>query len=503
MSLASRLLRGNLASGATLAVNLAAQLAVVPVLLTSWGAESYGYWLGIMAAVTFFGLADLSHHDFVGFELMKLRHGDQAGRSQILADAIAAMVIVGAAELVLLTGVLQTSIAARLLHLPATGPLAGQIHLSIFVLFAVWLGVQNVASVLNRALDSLGYFSRTAWWYTFQTAGAAVVPAAIAHFGGSIADAALAQAGWLLAVYTLIYVHHLSLLRLEGITIARASARRGLHRYRRSLGVWAANILENLQQAGFRLLLLPLVGPAALAQFASLRTVANLGQQGLLTLLGPSMPELVRTANNGDEPRLVALMHVLTFAGTFLLCPAFVVLQVVAPFAYRWWTAGELAFQPTAFALLSSAVVIYATGQPFRAIVRGNNLVRAQFAISLLSAGVLGFSLLPLVSLLGLAGAALCLVVAEIVRLVLNISLAARWFAANGLTFPAVLAAISTTLCCLTVAVLMLIQKFETDLAVLAMYVLGWMLCLMYFLRLMPAEVGGLFRRRFKALRPG
>ena len=68
----------------------------------------------------------------------------------------------------------------------------------------------------------------------------------------------------------------------------------GIVNYARSLVLSVRGVLEMLRQEQFRLVIAPLVGPAALVLFMTTRTIANVVVAGLRTIAIPLMPELAR-----------------------------------------------------------------------------------------------------------------------------------------------------------------------------------------------------------------
>jgi O-antigen/teichoic acid export membrane protein len=191
-----------------------------------------------------------------------------------------------------------------------------------------------------------------------------------------------------------------------------------------------------MRQQGVRLVLAPLTGATGLATFATMRTGANVALQGLNTIINPLLPDLMRFLHDRDQKRSEAAFATIWIVVIVLLAPGVVILQVfIQPF-FIFWTQGKISFDPLLFALLSLGVLIYAIVQPAMAVVIGNNLTRLQLALAAMAAAVLFALLFILVPAVGILGAAIALLAAEIAAAVGYKISAVRWLKQNNLAWP-------------------------------------------------------------------
>jgi O-antigen/teichoic acid export membrane protein len=118
------------------------------------------------------------------------------------------------------------------------------------------------------------------------------------------------------------------------------------------------------------------------------------------------------------------------------MAPAVVVLQTfIEPF-YVFWTQGKITFDPLLFALLSLGVLVYAVVQPAMAVVIGNNLTKTQLALAGISAIIAFGFLVLLVPMIGILGAGIALLLAELVAAIGYKIYAKRWLNNNDLLWP-------------------------------------------------------------------
>jgi O-antigen/teichoic acid export membrane protein len=312
------------------------------------------------------------------------------------------------------------------------------------------------------------------------------------------------------AINIVVYFDFSRLLRREGVGFIRPDFMLGLNNYVKSLALAAANAIEMLQQTGFRLFVLPFVGLANLAVLSTLRTVANVVQQGISTIINPGTPELMRVIAARDADRTSAIMCFLWLLILLLFAPAVVGLQVLAPYVFSAWTLGKMAFDGSTFSFLAAALMVAGLAEPARAIIRGNNLLRAQVAISI-SAGAALISFTWLFAAdHGIVGAAAALFTAECFRSATSFFAAKWWLKDTGLVWPQRHFVISGILVLVTATTVLILPHIPgREPAALSIFILAYTATLSVFWRELPADLraraNGLIRRMtapFSPFRP-
>ncbi len=226
------------------------------------------------------------------------------------------------------------------------------------------------------------------------------------------------------------------LMRKHDIKFTRPSARLGFRNFTRSLAVSGKLVLENARQQGVRLVLAPLAGAASLAAFSTMRTGSNVALQGLNTITNPLMPDLMRFLHSRDQARVEAAFGTVWVVVIALMAPAVVTLQVIVAPLFSLWTRGQIEFDPTLFAIMSLAVLVYALAQPAMAVVMGNNLMKPQLLLSIAAAIIAIGGIVVLVPLIGISGAGVALLAAEIVASIGYVFFARKWLHREGLLWP-------------------------------------------------------------------
>jgi len=127
-----------------------------------------------------------------------------------------------------------------------------------------------------------------------------------------------------------------------------------------------------------------------------------------------------------------------------VLIPAVTLLQLLMPALFASWTRGKMEFDPVLFSTLSVGVLVNALSQPPAAVVRGNNLLRAQLSITAVASGLMVAGMFLLIPRFGIHVAGFVLLLAELVSLAGYFWVARGWMHRNQLRWPT-----TAFLCCI------------------------------------------------------
>ncbi len=445
MSTTKRIVSGSAASWARIAITILSQVILVPLYLSHWDVVTFGVWLAIQALVALLTTLDFGFQTYLEFEFLKIgsQHPKTVGR--YLSSGIMVGVILSIVQVLIIVGLTATAFFTKLIDVPANAD-PGIIHQATVVLLLqglTWLITTSPSGLMGRALAPFGYFPRSAWW---QVAIALVfsVSTAIAVIMG----ASLMQTGIVGAIASLIfsfffYTDFIRLLKRAQIPFIRPSRSLARETFVKSILLSGKIVLDIVRQQGVRLFLAPLAGIVALAAFSTTRTASNFAMQGLNTLTNPLMPELMRFLHSKDQTRFESAIGTIWIVVVAVIAPMMLVLQVFIGPIFEVWTHGKIQVQPLLFATLSVSVLVYAWAQPAIAIVRGNNLLRPQLYISVVTTVVVIGLIILLVSMYGITGAGFALLVPEIISAIWYRSIAKSWLEQNHLNWPATLSRIT------------------------------------------------------------
>lgn len=438
MSTALRLISGSSASWARIGVTMFTQLALVPFYLAHWDVETYGIWLAIQAMANVLYTLDYGHQTFLEFEFLRIGVDNRKELSNYLSSGVFIGICLSLFQILLIIIILVSGMLPTLL---------GELELversilydagiALLLQGVVWLVCTSATGLFTRALAPFGYYPRMSWWSVLNAALSVLASAVAVVFGAGLLLTSVIAAGVTVACSCFQYADIFRLFRREQIILRMPSLKLGWKNMLYSILISGRNLLENARQQGVRLILAPLAGASGLAAFSTMRTGANVALQGMASVSNPLMPDLMRFLHKRDQKRIELAFGTVWVVIAVVLAPAVVVLQAFIIPLYFIWTRGQIPFNPWLFAMLSQAVLVYALAQPAIAVVKGNNLLKPQFLISLLAAIVVAGGMWVLVPAAGILGAGISLLIAEVIAAAGYKIVASRWMVRAGLSWP-------------------------------------------------------------------
>ena len=479
MSIAARLISGTAASWMRMGVIMAAQIVLVPLYLNYWTVDMYGIWLAIQALVAIMTMIDLGHQTYLGYEFLRLANTNTKDLASNLWSGIGAGILIGLLQILIILGFIYTGTLPGLLGVSDVSDqnLVNAAGITLLLQGIAWLIASSTGGLFVRALEPFGYYPRLAWWGVFLEIVKNLAPALTVVFGGDLLDAGIVLAAATLVFNVPIYLDMFYLMRKQGIRFTPPSAHLGFKNFSRSLAVAGKLLLENARQQGVRLVLAPLSGAASLAAFSTMRTGSNVALQGLNTITNPLMPDLMRFLHTRDQPRVEAAFGTVWVVVIVLMAPAVVTLQVCVAPLFSLWTQGQIEFNPTLFAILSVTVLVYALAQPAMAVVMGNNLMKPQLLLSILAAIAVIGGIIALVPLIGISGAGVALLGAEIIASSGYTYFARKWMRREALVWPArsfAIAATSVLIGAVSMGGMILFPEAKWLIFAMTIFLFGW-----------------------------
>ena len=434
MSAVNRVISGTLASWLRIAVTIVSQIVAVPVYLHYWSVETYGAWILIQSIISFVTIFDIAHHNYLGNEFLKLGKKRTAEIGEVLFTGLVVAIIVSILIFLAFSGLILSGAINQWTGIEHAKSRAFEV--SLLITSATWIFTITFTGLLGRALYPFGYYPLCAWSGVLFALVTTISSITAVCFGFDLIGTTVATCLATLICHSILSMVLLRLVKKENIFIKKLNIGMGFSKFFTSLGMGAQSGLDILRQQGVRFILLPLSGMAQMIAFSTMRTGANLAQQGIGTITGPLMPELMEFLSSRDQPRTESAFAVIWLMLCAVLVPAVLVLQYVAPILFPLWTQGKIAFNPVLFALLSLGVLVSALAQPAIAVVNGNNLVRQQFMASVASTLITVGGIYMMVPRMGISGAALALLIGEFTTLASYVYLAKNWLVKAEMHWP-------------------------------------------------------------------
>jgi O-antigen/teichoic acid export membrane protein len=437
MSTTSRLISGSAAHWIQIVITVISQLAFVPIYLKYWDASTYGIWIAIQALTGIITTLDYGFHEYLSYEFLRWGH-NKPEISKYLWSGIAISLVICVFQIIIILMISYLGLYPFFLGKlnVADQHLIHDVSIALLLQGIIYLLYNCAPGLLFRALAPFGYYPRGAWWNLYFIFISNIAPVIAVLFGANLLTAAIVGAIVSFVLCMPIYFDLFNLLKKEKIIFKSLSWKLGYSNFIRSLAVSGKSLLENLRQQGARVIISPLVGTVGLATFSTMRTGSNITSQGLNTIIYPLMPELMRFLHARDQARSEAAFGTIWLVLVVFMAPAVVILQIFIPPFYHLWTQGKVSFNPFLFAAFSVAVLIYAISQPALAVVKGNNLLKSQLIICLIAFIILLGIIMILVPSMGLSGAGIALIFAEISAMIGYKIAATKWLKKNALGWP-------------------------------------------------------------------
>lgn len=434
MSVINRLLLGGALSWARMLITIVSQIALVPIYLAYWDVTTYGIWLATLAVGSIASLFSIGHQNFVGNEFLKIGNLNRLVTQKILSSSLPFSLLIAFFELLVMIVLVIYGLYGYVIDVDAIHK--SKIATVLIIQSGTWLIISSWVGILTRAVIPFGYYPRMAWWSLLAGFCVSFAPAIAVFFGADLVTAAIALSSAIIFYNIFIVIDVLHILQKENLIFTKPNYLIGIFNVYRSFFLAMQSLAEMARQQGSRIILAPLAGVADMAAFATMRTGANFALQGLNTITGPVMPELMRFLAARDQPRAESTFAIVWLMLCAVLSPAIVIVQWLAPALFPLWTHGKIAFDPWLFGMLSLGVSVLALAQPAAAVLQGNNIVRAQLGISMVAATVAVGGMAWLVPHMGVRGAGLALLAAEFTSLFAYVWVAQQWLCQQDMRWP-------------------------------------------------------------------
>jgi len=429
-----RVVSGTAANWMRIGVTAGCQIFLVPLYLARWDTKIYGSWLLLQAVWSSITILDRAHHDYVGYECLRIKEDHVHLIARIVLSAVPIVFCIALLDFLVVNMFIFSEIVYK--WIDYSGKIIYQWKKALILQSITWIFTESIGGLIVRWLTPFGYYPMFAWLGVLYGLVTSIVPAVAVFLGADLWNAAIALAFANFSYFFLFFVITLRILRRKGFIASRPELALGVKQVIKSLCLVIARIADIARQQGVRIVLSPLAGVSQMASFATMRTGANFALQGLNTITSPIMPELMRFLTVRDQKRMESTFGVIWFVLCLALCPGVIVVQYYAPTLFPLWTHGKIVFDPCLFAMFSFIVLVNALNQPAGAVIYGNNILGPQVFIALFASLIAVGGMFFLVPLFGLRGAAFSLLSAELVNLLIYLSVVNRWLRKNAMHWP-------------------------------------------------------------------
>lgn len=435
MNTPARLFKGAGLTLSRLATAIAGQAATVPIYLSFWEPETYGFWLILQGMLGYLSLLSTAYQQYTYAEVLKSGPNQPDSVRHVYWASLSVAYMIALGEFAVTLGFAPQAISAAM---PSAAAETAASVADLVILYSVLnLITMPFGAITSQTMTIHGYYPQSAAWGLLRTASSIVLPAVAVVFGAKIWTAGLMLVASHAAPALLSLLYWFRLGRRFGLlSRTKIDWRMGIRNAVQCVPLAARTFVDSFRQQGFRIILGGYAGSEAVTELSTTRTFTNVLQQGLSTITAPLMPELMRYVVNRDQERMEGAFAVVWLAIFVLLVPGALVLSLLAEPIFLVWTRGTVAFDARLFSVLLAAVLTYAAAQPAAAILQGQNRVAWIFSISILAGVCLGAFSIVVVPDHGLLGAGIALLGAEMCAGALTVAGATWSLRRSGLAFP-------------------------------------------------------------------
>jgi len=424
-SISRRILSGIGGQALSRATFLLSTVAIIPILLSAWGTQTYGEWLTLTAFASYVSLSDFGLSNATSTEMIRLAGAGELARARSVFDtSLTSLLFISIPVLGAIVVPAYCLPLTRWLNISSTDN-TGAFLVITLVAINVWLN--TLKGVIAGAICTTGRYglpntiSAIAKLFELTCLGVSAIYFQISLLGAAVIICVAAA----LDVACQIFIF-CRLVEWAGFT-PRINKKLLQKLVRPSLGVVTLNMAVNAASIqGPRLILSAIIGPSAVTVYSLYGTAMRLVDQLTGLFAAPLQMEVANSTGAGDEHRsiiLVALGTQLSLIGYFCVVAG---LLLFGDWIFAIWTHKLIAFHFNLMALFLLIGLAMQIGKVAQIYLLGTNEV-FHFAmialISMLTSLGLGAILLPY---LGLPGMVIAMAMGETAMTVAALSFCAH-----------------------------------------------------------------------------
>lgn len=356
--------------------SFAKTLVLTPLMLTVWGAAGFSYWAIILSVRAVMLFVTDAYVRYIANEYNILFHKDETKAAALLSGGVS-FLLVFSAGLCLLAGAALLSfpgLSALLFAVDTDYALAAGLPVCLLAyLFAAC--VQNVQRLLAATKEARGQISQNMMFEVILVLLELAVLTILMSQGRSVSAGVLADSFAIVVVASVYLVYLLCRYPLPGLMKGR-NVKAGVTGFVEAGRLYAGNFFEKLCTDGLVLLLSFFrFDKAAIALFATVRTMVNAPVLAQNLLLNTYTPQLQKRFALHDEAGLKALFRLVRLQLGCIMMLGIVCCYPLYEPVFVYWTKGKLAYSEPFMAgmLILTIFNLYGTGFVF--VLKGLNLL--------------------------------------------------------------------------------------------------------------------------------
>jgi len=472
----------------------------VPIILSKWGAETFGAWLLLQGVLVYINLPNLAYQEFIHNINLKLGAKKKREISINIASGIPLTVLISLIMVCLLIIELNFQIITNNLNISEYLKKEWTLALFLFGIYSIITYAIN--PFFTYATHIFGYLPLFTWTSTIRFFFSQIaILTSISLFNASLVNAFIASLLVQIIVHIIEYVMVFYIFKKEGLKFVSINIKKGLDNYAKSLWLAFTFIIENIGTNGLRIIITALSNPVILVIFATIRTITNTLTHALDSIRLPFLTELMKNFSLKKIKEINMNYELYYLFISILVFPLIIVLQLFIEDIYNIWTLGKIDFDVNTYTFLIISVLIICLNFPFRITISGNNLVKEKFNISLIKNIFLLIFIFTTYQYLKILSFSIGLLLSETLDLFLNYFIIRKFFKKISLNFKERIFRITIINLLLTaiISILLLIVGNENQYRVLILpCFISYPILIIYMIRKLDQETLNLIKSFYK-----
>lgn len=381
MSTEKRIVSGVFVGFISFALGFVQAILLVPILLTYWGNEIYGFWLVLNAGYIILQTLDSGHQQFIGNEFNIIFFSAKKELKSVLASSLRIASVIGLVQLIVVFILVITSSIHFFLGLDAVTVQLQLLNVCLIVLIIGWISSGTFTAIILKLLIPYGYYSKMIWWGIYKQFGSFFVLIIIAINRGSLLTATIGITIFTLLI-NLLFLYRIKVLLPDLFPWWRdGNLKVGWKNFKNSSLLSLSTVIYQFSSNGLILLITNLFGAIVVPLFTTIRTLTNSITSMTNILIQPLQPDIVKFRVQNEFKKITDTFDInWLISGAIINVGALIVLPFIIDI-YEIWTRGKIEFNFPLFLLLTWSVSIVNFGTAFIVYINSMNKLKLNFLI--------------------------------------------------------------------------------------------------------------------------
>ncbi len=353
----ARIIRALGAEVITHALNVVNKLLLIPLFISVWGTELYGYWIVIVSSISWLTIGDLGAQVYYINSLTVLSETDQHKYNRTLTTGLYLFTAISSVIFLLVLGVYFSEVAPRFFGVP------NSIYNDTNIVLLL-LGIKISLSFINGYL--LGIFRTIKRQATsvmvvnfILVLQFAMSVVALCNKSGIITLAAVEVIPIVIsALFATIYLFNLNVMNFNTFSFLNFNSSIFKESIKPSFHFFIIQVSQILSTQGVIIALSRFSSPETIVVFSTLRTISNIVSQLLGMLTHSAWPEFTRYYSKLDYDSLLKVFKTI-FSVTYFCGFLYLIgMEFLGEIFFTIWLSKKITFDSKMMFLLNTYVVL-------------------------------------------------------------------------------------------------------------------------------------------------